>query len=1135
MNWVLLGLVAATLIYQYYASNRKRFTPQEWGEDVPQANEGIAVPVLFGERQIDNPNIIYFGNTKRIEDKNFSGNPQKYYASIAFGLCHGYVDSIKALLVGDKVIWDAQVSGGESKTASVTHFFTGGNADGVIATFLVKFGRARTTPDDGSAAHPLTGLMKLGSKGPQYHGLCHVVFENAYLGNAPQLRPMGFRASRIMTRNGGLSEQWYPSKARIVMGRNRTDTWKYRLQSVVDATDFSGVSFDDSEWDTGPGGFGNAPINSGGAGNEVSDTGIIGTTYRTPRVGTCVNGGTGCSGTWPNLLVASGTKLWVRYDLGSLPTQDMGVRLWHDDEARLWFNGTELDCSRIESDKDPEFWRFNSRATIPAALINSDGPNVIAYRVQDTGGGEMKRIYAGIQVGPNVDDPCAVVTMNGAHIIYEALTDTSGFGRRLPEAKLDDGAFRAAADTLYNEHLGLSFLWSKQGSVRELIDEVLRHISGVLYEDPFTGKIVLKLIRNDYVEGNLTVLGEDDVRTVTDASRRLISELINTVTVTYSKAPEGKANSGSTTVQETGLLRTRGAVNLDKREYPWVADHITATKLAMRDLRVLCTPTWSMRIHANRKAAKLHPGQAFKLVWSPLDINSVFRVNQLDRGDGVNGEVVLSVTEDAFHTPSRVVAVPAAVGFPPIELGPLPGSTSATKYYLKRTYDPNNFGQAVCVYTGYEGCGEWFMFAGFEELEDGQVLQATSLGPLTSNAFDGVDLDMTGHYTSSMIGRTIFAWAPELTNNRAKYCGWWIIEDLGGHYEEDQEQEGVWVWVNTYARFRRHPGFAESGAFKQGMTVQLQTGNQWGTGFLTLESPAVVLNETEQDWSYSAEHTWNTARVAVDQDQLTTEPISLETIEESRYATGADFEAFPMLDGSPAVKTIPAGPWIFEFEGVKVTGLLAGYSAQLGMKVWRSTGLLFESVGPNLTSTEFEAKSWKADMPRYLISEDEEVIFIPTLHSDSPTPITITFFHGPNNGTAVTVPFEPVKTALRAHHMQASRTGMASGVIIIPEGAETAEVDLSAGDEIKGIILQGAKDGFVLWLTINGGTNENPIKLKHQSAGLPVEAASLWLASTDNAGNEYGDLEIYCDRTRLGVQYRKADNSFSLLPGGSIG
>jgi len=112
---------------------------------------------------------------------------------------------------------------------------------------------------------------------------------------------------------------------------------------------------------------------------------------------------------------------------------------------------------------------------------------------------------------------------------------------------------------------------------------------------------------------------------------------------------------------------------------------------------------------------------------------------------------------------------------------------------------------------------------------------------------------------------------------------------------------------------------------------------------------------------------------------------------------------------------------------------------------------------------------------------------------------------------------------------------MASGVIIIPEGAETAEVDLSAGDEIKGIILQGAKDGFVLWLTINGGTNENPIKLKHQSAGLPVEAASLWLASTDNAGNEYGDLEIYCDRTRLGVQYRKADNSFSLLPGGSIG
>lgn len=86
---------------------------------------------------------------------------------------------------------------------------------------------------------------------------------------------------------------------------------------------------------------------------------------------------------------------------------------------------------------------------------------------------------------------------NPAHIIHECLTHTD-WGMQLPAAKLDLDSFKAAADTLFSESFGMSIMWVQQATIEDFINGVLNHIAATLSPNPLTGKLRLKLLRNDY-------------------------------------------------------------------------------------------------------------------------------------------------------------------------------------------------------------------------------------------------------------------------------------------------------------------------------------------------------------------------------------------------------------------------------------------------------------------------------------------------------------------------------------------------------------------------------------------------------------------------------------------------------------
>lgn len=129
--------------------------------------------------------------------------------------------------------------------------------------------------------------------------------------------------------------------------------------------------------------------------------------------------------------------------------------------------------------------------------------------------------------------------MNPAHIIRESLTDKE-WGMGYSESDIDDDSFIAAADTLYDEGMGISILWQRENTIEAFIQDIVRHIDAALYVDRRTGKFVLKLIRDDYNPGALITLGPDQIERVENYRRPAFGDLVNSVTVIYDDCDDGR-------------------------------------------------------------------------------------------------------------------------------------------------------------------------------------------------------------------------------------------------------------------------------------------------------------------------------------------------------------------------------------------------------------------------------------------------------------------------------------------------------------------------------------------------------------------------------------------------------------------
>lgn len=261
--------------------------------------------------------------------------------------------------------------------------------------------------------------------------------------------------------------------------------------------------------------------------------------------------------------------------------------------------------------------------------------------------------------------------MNPAHIIYECLTDRvwgAAAGNR-PLAVPNEAAFMAVADTLYDEGFGLSLFWYQESPIEEFIAEILRHIDAVMYDSPFDGSTVIKLIRGDYVINDLPVLTADDSE-VTKFNIGNPANSINQVTVVYNRRsynPEVSTlrdRESSVTVRGIGAIRDCDNLSQQTNDYPGIPRADLANTVAQRDLAQLIVPPSTVTIVTNRKHYELLPGDVFVLNMPDMGVYSmVCRVGRRTDSPYGNGEITLDCVEDVFARNLTIFDTPPESGW----------------------------------------------------------------------------------------------------------------------------------------------------------------------------------------------------------------------------------------------------------------------------------------------------------------------------------------------------------------------------------------------------------------------------------------------------------------------------------------
>lgn len=241
-------------------------------------------------------------------------------------------------------------------------------------------------------------------------------------------------------------------------------------------------------------------------------------------------------------------------------------------------------------------------------------------------------------------------------VIYDILTNNQ-YGLGLPTSLIDEDSFKAAAITSASEKIGISVIIQQNQTVNNFILEMLRYVDGVLYTRVTDGKVYVKLIRNDYIIDDLTLLNDSNISNC-EITRNSWQDTFNTVKVNYNRFVLYRGDNAQffytnaiAQAQDLANYQSRGGEIVSTTiDYLACTDPDEANLLAERALRMLSYPFSKISIECNRTAWNLNPGDAFKLTWPPLGIvNMVCRVVNINYGNLLNGRITIEATEDVFN------------------------------------------------------------------------------------------------------------------------------------------------------------------------------------------------------------------------------------------------------------------------------------------------------------------------------------------------------------------------------------------------------------------------------------------------------------------------------------------------------
>lgn len=241
--------------------------------------------------------------------------------------------------------------------------------------------------------------------------------------------------------------------------------------------------------------------------------------------------------------------------------------------------------------------------------------------------------------------------MNPAHIIYECLTNRT-WGRGLQPIALDEEAFTAAADTLYEEQFGLCLKWSRRDSIEAFVQSLIDHIGATIFTNRVTGKLSLKLIRGDYDVNSLPLFTSDTgLLDISEAAISSTTNYVNEMAVSYRDPLTNEERTVK--VHNLASLQANGGTFVSaSKQYAGIPTPALALRLAQRDLRAQGVELRRYTLTLDRRGAQIAPGDVIRIREPYRGIQeTVVRVGRYEDGTMVDGKIKLTAVQDVFGLP----------------------------------------------------------------------------------------------------------------------------------------------------------------------------------------------------------------------------------------------------------------------------------------------------------------------------------------------------------------------------------------------------------------------------------------------------------------------------------------------------
>lgn len=271
---------------------------------------------------------------------------------------------------------------------------------------------------------------------------------------------------------------------------------------------------------------------------------------------------------------------------------------------------------------------------------------------------------------------------NPAAIIYECLTNDAlgedGWGLGMAPSMIDQASFLSCSQQLFSEGFGVSMAWESPAAIDDVIADLCKVIDAQVYRDFASGKMRMKLIRQDYDPATLPVLDESNILTFTKFDQGVIESTSNEVVVTFRSRERGYKNT-TAQAQDLANMRQQNDVNSQAVEYLWITLPGLADRVANRDLLSVSTPMAKAEVVVNREAYAYGPGDPFKITWPQLGIDSmIMRVKSVAIGMPLANQIRMELVQDVFSLNSTAYSDPQASGW----VDPLPLPAVVTTHML---------------------------------------------------------------------------------------------------------------------------------------------------------------------------------------------------------------------------------------------------------------------------------------------------------------------------------------------------------------------------------------------------------------------------------------------------------------------